>query len=107
MNGGVAWRIADAAAFVLGGDDCVVVLNLEAADARPQALLGSGAAIWRALVGEEADRFRPLIDEERLLAGLAADHGVAPAGIAPEVRAFLTRLASDGLVVRTGEAGPA
>ena len=94
------WRISDATAFVVSDLQRVVVYNLEAPTAQPLALLGTGATIWRSLVGSEDD-LRPWREEPDLLAGLAEAHGVEPVEIRDDVESFLQRMTAGGYV-RTG-----
>ena len=79
------WRHARDAAWVDSGDR-VTALDLSSPDARPQALEGVAAVIWRALADPQS--------LEALLTRLAADFpDVAPEVLRADVDGFLARLA--------------
>lgn len=101
------WRICDDTAFVVSDPERVVVLNLAVLTAQPVALLGTGAAVWRVLVGP-SDDLRPWLTDEHLLRQLADDYGTEPADIEADVTALLRRLADEGYVEtrRTPEPRP-
>ncbi len=91
------WRIRHDAAFTQTTPDRVVVLPLRRPGESPRALLGSGAAIWRVLVGGGAD-LRPWVPEATVLAAVASAHGETVESIRDDTLAFLRHLAEDGLL---------
>jgi hypothetical protein len=102
-----SWRINDDTAFVVSDPERVVLLNLAVIAAQPIALLGTGAAVWRALVGEPDD-LRPWVAEAQLLEQLAAGYETEAALIEPDVTTLLRRLAAEGyLSSRPEQALPA
>ena len=92
---GPYWRISDDTAFTVSSPERVVVFNLATPAEQPQALVGTAAAIWQFLTGDEPDP-RPWIGEAVLIAELADAYATHPAAIAPDVQAFLTRMHSTG-----------
>lgn len=92
---GPYWRISDDAAFTVSAPDRVVVFNLATPTEQPQALVGTAAAIWQFLIGDDSVP-RPWTSEPDLIADLAEAYATDPAAIAPDVRSFLTRLHTTG-----------
>lgn len=86
------WRHSEKATHVDSGDR-VVVVDLSAAEPRPQVLEGVAAAIWRLL---EEPR-----TEEELVSELLDTYADAEAEqVRADVDAFLEQLAGAGLAVR-------
>jgi Coenzyme PQQ synthesis protein D (PqqD) len=83
---------------VVGDGDRIIVLDLNRLDRSPEALVGTAARIWQTIDGEQ--------DEEKLVAHLADQFDTTPEQIADDVRGFLTRLLTLGLVVRTADPQP-
>ncbi len=103
---GPFWRIGDDAAFVLSDPERVVVVNLAVPAAQPIALLGTGAAVWRALVGTDEGDLRPWRAQAALLDVLAEAHGARSSDIEADVTALLRRLGDEGYLVTTAETAP-
>lgn len=94
---GTAWQICEDVT-ILDGVGRIVVMRLGAPD-HPQALLGTGAAIWEALMGDQVEE-HPVLTEQELLAGLAERYQTLPELIAADVEAFLTGMLEAGYVRR-------
>lgn len=99
---GPFWRISDDTAYTVSAPDRVVVFNLATPTEQPQALIGTAATIWRFLLGND-DNPRPWTSEPGLIADLAEAYATDPDTVAPDVRAFLTRLRGTGHLQRTAE----
>lgn len=89
------WRIRDTTAFVVSDPERVVVFNLDRPRTQPLALLGTGATIWRTLVGPEGD-LRPWREEAGMLAELGEAYGIQPSEISGDVAGFLDQMAAGG-----------
>ena len=92
---GPFWRIADDTAYAVSTPDRVVVFNLATPAEQPQALVGTAAAIWQFLLGDD-DNPRPWTSEPDLIADLADAYATEPATITPDVRDFLKRMHATG-----------
>ncbi|MCW5951397.1 MAG: hypothetical protein KIT69_03990 [Propionibacteriaceae bacterium] len=92
---GPYWRIGDDTAYTVSAPDRVVVFNLATPAEQPQALVGTAAAIWQFLLGDD-DNPRPWTGEPDLIADLAEAYAIEPSAIIPDVRAFLTRMHATG-----------
>lgn len=92
-----AWQISERVAYVVSSPDRVVALNLDRPADLPLAFLGTGAAIWQALVAPEDDLSRPIVDEQRLIDDLADAPREA---IAADVTDFLHHHEITGHLVR-------
>lgn len=95
-----AWQISERVAFVVSAPDRVVALNLDRPADPPLAFLGTGAAIWRALVDPDDELARPVVDEQRLIDDLAEAYDAPREAIAADVTEFLDRHETTGHLVR-------
>jgi hypothetical protein len=84
------WRRVDHAAYVDSGER-VVVLDLDHLDLPPYIFEGSAAAVWACLDGD--------LTEAEIVSELAEAYQVEPAVVAVDVRQFVDRLRTLGLVV--------
>lgn len=93
------WQISERVAYVVSGPDRVVALNLDRPADPPLAFLGTAAAIWLALAGDD-ELARPVVEEQQLVDCLAAAYDVPPGAIAAEVEAFLGDQLASGFLAR-------
>jgi hypothetical protein len=84
------WRRVEHAAYVDSGER-VVVLDLDHLDLPPYVFEGSAAAVWACLDGDRT--------ESEIVSELAEAHQVEAAEVAVDVRQFVDRLRTLGLVV--------
>ena len=84
------WRRVDHAAYVDSGDR-VVDLDLDHLDLPPYIFEGSAAAVWACFDGD--------LTEAETVSELAEAYQVEPAVVAVDVRQFVDRLRTLGLVV--------
>ena len=84
------WRRVDHAAYVDSGDR-VVVLDLDHLDLPPYIFEDSAAAVWACFDGD--------LTEAEIVSELAEAYQVEPAVVAVDVRQFVDRLRTLGLVV--------
>src|SRR4051794_21080474 len=84
------WRRVDHAAYVDSGER-VVVLDLDHLDLPPYVFEGSAAAVWACFDGDRT--------EAEIVSELAEVYQVEPAVVAVDVRQFVDRLRTLGLVV--------
>jgi hypothetical protein len=94
------WQISERVAYVVSAPDRVVALNLDRPAEPPLAFLGTGAAIWQALVDPVDGLARPVVDEQRLIDDLAAAYAAPREAITADVTAFLAQQAATGMLVR-------
>jgi hypothetical protein len=87
---GTVWRRVDHAAYVDSGER-VVVLDLDHLDLPPYIFEGSAAAVWTCLDGD--------LTEGEIVTVLAEAYQVEPSVVAVDVRQFVDRLRTLGLVV--------
>ncbi len=92
---GPYWRISDDAVYTVSAPGRVVVFNLATPTEQPQALVGTAAAIWQFLLGDD-DNPRPWTGQPALIADLADAYATDPAVITPDVLGFLARMHSTG-----------
>ncbi len=94
---GRSWLVSPRIAHVVSSEDRVVLLHLDRPSDRPQALLGTGAAIWLRLA-PTAGSEPVAVDETELLCELADMYGAEIDDIRADVGAFLDELASRDFV---------
>ncbi|WP_151084287.1 PqqD family protein [Nocardioides cynanchi] len=87
---GTVWRRSGSAAYV-ESDERVVVLDLDHLDHQPYVFEGSAAQIWACLDGDRT--------EVEIVADLAEAFGAPVEQVAPDVRAFIDRLADLSLIL--------
>ena len=88
--GTVVWRRATSTAYV-ESPERVVVVDLDHLELPPYVFEGSAAQLWACLDGDRS--------EAQIVTDLADAYGAAAEVVAPDVRAFVERLRSLGLVV--------
>ena len=85
------WRRGEHAAYVDSGER-VVVVDLDHLDLPPYVFEGSAAVVWTCLDGDRT--------ESEIVSDLAEAYQVEAAVVAVDVRQFVDRLRTLGLVVR-------
>jgi hypothetical protein len=88
---GTVWRRVEHAAYVDSGER-VVVVDLDHLDLPPYVFEGSAAVVWTCLDGDRT--------ESEIVSDLAEAYQVEAAVVAVDVRQFVDRLRTLGLVVR-------
>ena len=90
MSDEQVWARSPSVAQV-GDQARVALIDLEDPAHPPRILTGPAAAVWQAMDGER--------DVVAVCRHVAADFSLTPEDVAADVRAFLTGLSTDGLIV--------